>query len=338
MLEARVHRLPLARSFAIARGARTEQPVVRARIVHGGHEGRGECAPYARYGETPEGVAEQVATMADWLETALAEGPGAARVALLTAMPPCAARNALDCALWDLEARVRGLRAWEIAGTPPPDGLRSVLTLSIDTPEAMAEAARGLPTDALKIKLGAGDGQDPARIAAVRAARPEAWLMTDSNEGTKEAELSDLLAACRAARVDLVEQPLPEGAEAVLIAAREAGEAEGLVLCADESCRKDADMAALAAAYDAVNLKLDKTGGLTHALAQASAARAQGLQVMVGCMLGSSLAMAPAAMLSAAAGADPVDLDGPLWLARDETPGIVAPDGSVGLPDAALWG
>ncbi|MBM2575587.1 dipeptide epimerase [Jannaschia sp. Os4] len=338
MLSVAVHRLPLARTFAIARGARTEQPVVRCRVEWEGAAGRGECAPYARYGETPEGVAAQVEGMAGWLSDALRQGPETARAGLLAAAPPCAARNALDCALWDLQAELEGRRVWEIAGVPAPGAMRSVLTLSIDHPAAMAAAARTLPTDAIKVKLGQGDGRDGDRIRAVRDARPEAWLMTDSNEGTPEGQLDDLLDACRAARVDLVEQPVPEGSEPMLERLRADGALEGLVLCADESCRKDADMAALARAYDAVHLKLDKTGGLTRALVDAAAARAAGLSVMVGCMLGSSLAMAPGAVLAAAAGADPVDLDGPLWLAEDEAPGIVAVDGTVSVPEAALWG
>jgi L-alanine-DL-glutamate epimerase-like enolase superfamily enzyme len=216
--------------------------------------------------------------------------------------------------------------------------MRSVLTLSIDAPEAMADAARALPADAIKMKLGAGDGADPDRVAAVRAARPHAWLMTDSNEGTAPADLPALLDACRAARVDLVEQPVPQGSDALLAEMRAAGALEGLVLCADESCSKDPDMGDLARAFDAVNLKLDKTGGLTRALVDARAARAAGLSVMVGCMLGSSLAMAPGAVQAAAAGADPVDLDGPLWLARDEAPGMVGADGMVTPPAPELWG
>ena len=338
MLTVAVERLPLARSFAIARGTRTEQPVVRCAVDWRGARGRGECSPYARYGETPEGVAAEVEALRGWLEAALAEGPAAARAALLDAAPPCAARNALDCALWDLEAKAAGGRVWDLAGVPAPGPLRSVLTVGIDAPDAMAEAARAIPGAAIKVKLGAGDGRDPARVAAVRAARPDAWLMTDSNEGTPEDGLADLLAACRDAGVALVEQPLPEGSEAALDRAREAGLTAGLVLCADESCSKGAAMDALARSYDAVNLKLDKTGGLTRALADAAAARAAGLSVMVGCMLGSSLAMAPGAVLAAAAGADPVDLDGPLWLAEDAAPTLLSPDGTVARPDAALWG
>ncbi|KIT17952.1 N-acetyl-D-Glu racemase DgcA [Jannaschia aquimarina] len=337
-LRVRIDRLPLARAFAISRGARTEQVVVMAEIAAGGAVGRGECSPYARYDETPEGVAAQAEAMGGWLDGALTGGPATAREMLLDAMPPCAARNALDCALWDLEARQTGRRVWEIAGIAAPARMRSVLTLSMDTPDAMAEAARALPTDAIKIKVGARDGEDGARIAAIRAARPDAWLMTDANEGWTEAELPALLDAARDARIDLVEQPLAQGAEPALRRLREAGALDGLVLCADESCSKDAEIAELSRTYDAVNLKLDKTGGLTKALRDAQTAREAGMSVMVGCMLGSSLAMAPGAVLAAASGADPVDLDGPLWLARDRDHGILAEDGTVSAPEPGLWG
>ncbi len=338
MLSASVERLPLARAFAISRGTRTEAVVVVARVAHEGARGWGECTPYPRYDERTEDVRGAIEEMGPWLRDALSDGPDVARDALRDAMEPGAARNALDCALWDLEAKLVGRRPWDLAGTPAPTSLRSVLTIGIDTPDAMAGAARERPSSALKIKLGAGDGRDGARLRAVRRARPDAWLMSDSNEGCMEDELPELLDAARDARIDLVEQPLPAGSEPVLERLRGDGALEGLVLCADESCRREADMTALARAYDAVNLKLDKTGGLTAALDQAAAARAAGLRVMVGCMLGSSLAMAPAAMLAAAAGADPVDLDGPLWLAADREGGVVAPDGTVSLPSGDLWG
>jgi L-alanine-DL-glutamate epimerase-like enolase superfamily enzyme len=337
-LSAVVERLPMARAFAIARGTRSEAVVVVARVEWDGARGLGECTPYPRYGETPEDVRAEIEGLGPWLADAMEDGAYVARDALQDVLPPGAARNALDCALWDLEAKHSGRRVWEMAGTPAPAGLRSVLTLGIDAPEAMAQAARALPSGAIKIKLGAGDGADGARMAALRDARPDAWLMTDSNEGWAQADLPALLDAARAARIDLVEQPLPEGAEAVLERLRDEGAFDGLTLCADESCRKDADMAALARAFDAVNLKLDKTGGLTSALLQVQAARAAGLRVMVGCMLGSSLAMAPGAVLAAAAGADPVDLDGPLWLAQDREGGMLAPDGEVAPPGPALWG
>ena len=337
-LSAAIERLPLARAFAISRGARTEAVVVTARIADGGAAGRGECTPYARYGETPEGVRDDIEAMGTWLRDALSDGPAVARDALLDAMAPCAARNAIDCALWDLEAKASGRRAWALAGLPEPSGLASVLTIGIDAPDAMARAARDCPTHRVKVKLGAGDGLDGDRLAAIRAARPDAVLVVDANEGWAEGDLPALMVSARAAGVAMVEQPLPQGAEAALARLRADGLFEGVTLCADESCRQDVAMADLAAAFDMVNLKLDKTGGLTHALAQARAARDADLGVMVGCMLGSSLAMAPAAMLAAAGAADPVDLDGPTWLRADRDHGIVAPDGAIAVPDAGLWG
>ena len=337
-LSASIERLPLARPFAIARGTRIEQIVVVARLAWQGAEGRGECTPYPRYDETPDGVRADVEAIAGWLGDALGDGPATAREALLSAMPPGAARNAVDCALWDLEAKATGRRAWEVAGIAPPEGLASVLTVGIDAPDAMARAAVACVTHRLKVKLGAGDGRDGDRLRAIRAVRPDAVIVVDANEGWAEREMPALVEAAREARVAMVEQPLPQGQEAALRRMREAGALQGVALCADESCRGDVAMAALAGAFDVVNLKLDKTGGLTHGLAQARAAKAAGLGVMVGCMLGSSLAMAPAAVLARAAGADPVDLDGPTWLAADRDGGIVAADGTVAVPGAALWG
>lgn len=338
MLSAEISRLPLARPFAIARGSRTEQPVVRAHLLWQGMKGRGECTPYPRYGETPELVAEQVEGQSAWLLSALDQGPASARSALLNKLPACAARNAIDCALWDLQSKRDSRSIWHIAGTPRPKGLRSVLTLSIDVPQAMAKAAKALPTDAIKVKLGLGDGLDCDRIIAVRDARPDAWLMTDSNEGMKEEDLPEFLEICRATSVGLIEQPLPAGKEAILEKLRLNGMTEGLVICADESCRKDPDMGELARAYDAVNLKLDKTGGLTQGLRDVQSAQEAGLRVMVGCMVGSSLAMAPGVVLAAAAGANPIDLDGPLWLASDETPSVVDSHGLVSGPESGLFG
>ena len=333
-----VERLPLARAFAISRGARTEQAVVVARIRHGGHAGTGECTPYPRYDETPDGVRAQVEEMGPWLRDALEDGAAVARDALQDAMPPCAARNALDCALWDLEAKAEGRRVWDLAGLAAPEGLASVLTVGIGTPEAMAQDARDCPAKRIKVKLGAGDGRDADRLAAIRAARPEATLVVDANEGWAEGEMAGLMAAARDAGVAMVEQPLPQGQEAALARLRGEGAFEGVTLCADESCRQDVAMADLAGVFDMVNLKLDKTGGLTHGLGQARAAKAAGLRVMVGCMLGSSWAMAPAAVLAQAAGADPVDLDGPLWLKADREGGILSAEGRVAVPGAGLWG
>lgn len=335
-LRAAIETLPLARPFAISRGARTEQTVVVARLRYGRETGVGECSPYARYGETPEGVRAEIEAMAGWLRDAMEDGPRVARDALMDAMAPGAARNAIDCALWDAEAKATARRVWDLAGVAEPAGLRSVLTVGLDAPDAMAEAARAVPSDRIKVKLGAGDGADADRMAAVRAARPDAVIVVDANEGWGADDLHALMAAARDAGVAMVEQPLPQGGDGALDGVR--GAFGDVRLCADESCRQDVDFADLARRYDVANLKLDKTGGLTHALERAEAARAAGMAVMVGCMVGSSWAMAPAAVLAAACGAEVVDLDGPTWLSADREPGMVAADGAVRAPDAALWG
>lgn len=320
-VKARIERFPIAGSFVISRGARTEIVVVVAEIEAGGQIGRGEAVPYAHYGETVEGVAAAIETF----------DPGALdREAMRQTIPAGAARNALDCALWDLEAKRAGKRVWELAGRAAPRPTVTAYTLNLGTPESMAEAARNaahLPL--LKIKLG-GDG-DADRIAAVRDAAPGARLIVDANEAWREANFAANMTACARAGVALVEQPLPAGADEHL---RNAD--RPVPICADESVHVTADLDRLAGKYDAVNIKLDKAGGLTEALALAEAARAQGFRIMVGCMLGTSLAMAPA--LIVAAEADFVDLDGPLLLARDREPGLAYSGATVAPPPAALWG
>lgn len=323
-LSVAVERYPIAGGFTISRGTKTEAVVVVAEIADGADRGRGECVPYARYGETVEGVAAAVAAMAP------AIAGGLDRLALQAAMPAGAARCALDCALLDLAAKRAGTSAAAILGLPEPRPLVTAFTLSLGTPESMAAAAAAAAErPLLKVKLG-GAG-DPARIRAVRTAAPRSTLIVDANEAWDAAVFAENMAACAAAGVALVEQPLPAGADAAL-----AGLDRPVPVCADESLHVAADVAALAERYDAVNIKLDKAGGVTEALAIAAAARAHGLKVMVGCMLGSSLAMAPAILV--AQGADFVDLDGPLLLARDRTPGL-AYEGSVVHPATpALWG
>ena len=198
-LQAAIERLPLARPFAIARGSRTEQAVVVARVAWEGAAGRGECTPYPRYHETPEAAHEEIEAMGSWLRDALTDGPAVARDALLDAMAPGAARNAIDCALWDLEAKSSARRVWEIAGLSAPAGLASVLTVGLDAPDAMARAAAVCPSARIKVKLGAGDGRDGERLAAIRAARPDAVLVVDANEGWRTAEMPALMDAARAA-------------------------------------------------------------------------------------------------------------------------------------------
>jgi L-alanine-DL-glutamate epimerase-like enolase superfamily enzyme len=324
MLEARIERWPIAGSFTISRGAKTEAVVVAADVQHGDTIGRGECVPYPRYGETPEATLAAILSMKDALHA------GLDRQALQAAMPPCAARNALDCALLDLEAKQRGLRIWEHLGRPAPRPCVTAYTISLGTPEAMASAsAKAAHRKLLKIKLG-GDG-DEARIAAVRQAAPACELIVDANEAWTEANLERNLAACALARVTLIEQPLPAGQDAALADIK-----RPIAVCADESVHDRASLSGLRARYDAVNIKLDKTGGLTEALAMADAAATQGFDIMVGCMVATSLSMAPAMLLAQQARF--VDLDGPLLLARDRDGGLRYDGSLVDPPDAALWG
>jgi L-alanine-DL-glutamate epimerase-like enolase superfamily enzyme len=288
--------------------------------TEGGAEGRGECVPYARYGETLDSVAAQIAALPERLD----------RAALAEALPAGAARNAVDCALWDLEAKRAGRRVWEIAGLAAPGPLVTAYTLSLDTPEAMrAKAAANAHRPLLKIKL--GTPEDMPRLEAVRAGAPEARLIVDANEGWTAEVYADLAPHLLRLGVEMVEQPLPAGADDAL-----GDMARPLPVCADEACHDRASLPALAGKYDMVNIKLDKTGGLTEALALRDAARAAGYRVMVGCMVGSSLAMAPAVI--AAQGAEVVDLDGPLLLAEDREAPLVYDAEGVHPPEAALWG
>lgn len=328
-LSVTVESWPIAGAFTIARGSKTEARVVVASIsAGGGATGRGECVPYARYGESADSVVAQIEAQKDAIAS------GAAREELRRRLPAGAARNALDCALWDLEAKTAGKRAWELAGLPEPRSVTTAYTLSLGAPEAMEKAAREASArPLLKVKLGgAGDAE---RIAAVRRGAPASALIVDANEAWDERNLETYLAACRAAGVKLIEQPLPAGKDAALeeIAADARG---GVPICADESLHTLADLDAAAKRYQAINIKLDKAGGLTEAIELSRAARALGLKIMVGCMVGTSLAMAPALLL--AGEADFVDLDGPLLLARDRTPGLRF-EGSTVFPfGPELWG
>jgi L-alanine-DL-glutamate epimerase-like enolase superfamily enzyme len=281
--------------------------------------------PYARYGETVEGVAAAIEAMRPRIEG------GLTREALQSAMPAGAARNAVDCALWDLDAKRSGIRAHVTAGLERWPAVTTAYTISLDTPEAMAAAVeRAADRPILKIKLGAPDG-DLVRIAAVRRAAPDATLIADANEGWTEENLSEHFAACADAGFALVEQPLPAKGDAFL-----ASLPRPVPICADESVHDRASLDRLVGLYDAVNIKLDKTGGLTEALALADAAAVRGLSLMIGCMVGTSLAMAPALVLAPRARF--VDLDGPLLLARDREPGLVYDGSIVHPPSPALWG
>jgi len=317
-------RFPLAAAFTISRGSKTEAAVLTCTLREGANAGRGECVPYARYGETLDSVRGQIEAM-----RAAIEG-GMTRAALLDAMAPGAARNALDCALWDLEAKSgAGSVAGRIASRPPRP-LETAYTIPLGTAEAMAaqaraEAARPL----LKVKVGTGD--DESRIRAVTEAAPASRIILDANEGWSEENLARHLAVAAQCRVALIEQPLPAGQDEAL-----RGIARTVPVCADESVHTAQDLDRLAGLYDAVNIKLDKAGGLTAALALNERARALGFKVMVGCMVGTSLAMAPAVLL--AQDADFVDLDGPLLLARDRRPALRYEGSTVHPPESALWG
>lgn len=324
-LDVAVERFPIAGAFTIARGSRTEAVVVLATITDPeGRIGRGECVPYARYGETVESVTALIRDQAE------AIAAGATRADLLLRMTAGAARNALDCALFDLEAKQLGRPAFEIAGLSAPAVATTAYTLSLGDPESMEEAARkAAHRPLLKVKLG-GVG-DPERIAAVRRGAPDSRLIVDANEAWRAETIEANLAACVAAGVGLIEQPLPAGEDALL-----ADLARPIPICADESLHDRAGLDALSRRYDAINVKLDKAGGLTEAVMLAHEARARGFSLMIGCMVGTSLAMAPAMLL--AHHADYVDLDGPLLLARDREPGLRFDGSLIHPPEPALWG
>ncbi len=315
---------PLAGRFTISRGSRTQSDVVLVELTQGGITGRGECLPYARYGETIEGVVETI----EGLRGVLAQGLD--RMGLQKTLPPGAARNALDCALWDLEAKQAGCRVWELLGQPEPRTVVTAYTLSFDSAEKMGEAAaREAGRPLLKLKLAGPD--NVVRIAAVRAQAPRARIILDANEGWTPAIYAELAPHLAVLGVELVEQPLPAGEDQALATMQ-----HPVPICADESCHDRASLEALVGLYDFVNIKLDKTGGLTEALALKAAAKAHGLRVMVGSMLATSLSMAPALLV--AQEAEVVDLDGPLLLAHDRPDGLRYEDSQVHPAAPALWG
>ena len=310
---------PLVRAFTISRGSRTEAHVLTASVNDGGITGCGECVPYARYGETLDSVQRQIERF-----------DGIDRTALQEALPPGAARNAIDCALWDLEAKLLGRRVWELAGFSAPGPVVTAYTISLDTPHKMGlAAAENSRRPMLKIKLGTPD--DMPRLEAVRNNAPNTRIIVDANEGWTAEIYSDLAPHLVRLGVELVEQPLPARDDAVL-----AEIPRPLPVCADESCHDRASLPNLKGRYDFVNIKLDKTGGLTEALALRNAARAAGYGVMVGCMMGSSLAMAPAVLV--AQNADVVDLDAPLLLAEDREEPLGYDGSEVHPPSRELWG
>ncbi len=311
----------LAQAFTISRGSRTEARVLTVRVADGGASGWGECVPYARYGETLESVAAEIAGVAT---------EGLTREGLQEALPAGAARNALDCALWHLEAVRAGRRVWELAGLRPPGPEVTAYTLSLDTPAAMRAAAQAQAhRPLLKIKLGTPD--DMPRLEAVRAGAPDARIVVDANEGWSAEIYADLAPHLARLGVALVEQPVPAGEDEAL-----RGLARPVPLCADESVHDRATLGRLEGLYDMVNIKLDKTGGLTEGLALRAEAERRGFGIMVGCMVGSSLAMAPAVLL--AQGAAVVDLDGPLLLAEDRAVPLLYDAAGVHPPASELWG
>ncbi len=310
----------LAQVFTISRGSRTEAKVLTVRVTRDGVTGWGECVPYARYDETLDSVTAEIEGLP----------AGITRAELQDALSPGAARNAVDCALWGLEAKQTGKRVWELAGLPAPKPEITAYTLSLDTPEKMQEqAAKNAFRPLLKIKLGTPD--DMVRLEAVRAGAPKSRIIIDANEGWSAEVYADLAPHLVRLGVGLVEQPLPAGDDDALI-----GMERPVPVCADEACHDRASLPALKGKYDIVNIKLDKTGGLTEAIALRQAAEAEGYGVMVGCMVGSSLAMAPATLI--AQGVAYTDLDGPLLLAEDRDEPLKFDDAGVHPPSAKLWG
>jgi len=314
----------IAGGFAISRGSRTHAHVLVVHLTEGNVTGRGECVPYARYGESLDSVTAQVESLRGELERGLSGKD------LQNAMPAGAARNAVDCALWDLSAKLSGRTTADIAGLPPLGPLTTAFTISVGDPQKMADAAaKAAHRPLLKVKLG-GVGDDE-RIAAVRENAPDSTLIVDANEAWDNTCFETNLDACAAAGVELIEQPLPAGEDELL-----AEISRQVVVCADESLHTSADLEKLRDRYDAVNIKLDKAGGLTEALKMVKKARSLDFKIMVGCMLGTSLGMAPAVV--AAQGADYVDLDGPLLLSKDRDPGLRFEASTLYPPESALWG
>ena len=323
-LEVRAESWPIRGHFAISRGSRTEAHVVTVELRDGDHFGRGECVPYARYGETPESVIAQIENLRDAIATELDSDK------LQDALTAGAARNALDCAFWDLDCKSAGKRIWEMAYRQEAQPLITAYTLSLDTPENMQAAAReNADRPLLKLKLAGPD--DLERVEAVRAGAPKAEIIVDANEGWTRDIYTSLAPELLELGVKLIEQPLPAGEDDVL-----GDMARPVPVCADESCHDRRSLAELEGKYDFINIKLDKTGGLTEALALKVEAEKRGFGIMVGCMLGTSLAMAPAHLIAQGAGI--VDLDGPLLLEKDREPPLRYEGSTVYPPDAALWG
>lgn len=323
-LNIRHRSLPLRAPFRISRGVKHHADVVVAELTQDGCTGRGESVPYARYGESVASVLDEM----EALRNDLCAGMG--RDELQARLPPGAARNALDSALWDLHARLCRVPVWTQLAKPPHEPLITALTVSLDTPQAMEQAASRI-ADAKLIKIKVAADDPAARIEAVRRAAPSARLIVDPNESWSIEILHELQPTLERAGVDLIEQPLPAVADADLL-----GFASRIPICADEACHTTADLPRLLDRYQAINIKLDKTGGLTEAWRLLRAARTQGFRIMVGCMVGSSLGIAPA--LDIAREAEFIDLDGPLWLEHDHADGVQLKDGLLVPPAPGFWG
>ncbi|MGB5201595.1 MAG: N-acetyl-D-Glu racemase DgcA [Sedimenticolaceae bacterium] len=315
---------PIRGSFTISRGAKTQADVVLVELSSGEFKGRGECVPYTRYGESCDSVIEQIESLRQDLQQ------GLDRIQLQQKLTAGAARNALDCAFWDLQAKMSQRGVWELLGLPAMQPLTTAYTLSLDSPESMHKAAlEHADRPLLKLKL-AGEG-DIERVRAVRKGAPKARLIVDANEGWDPGIYRRMVPEFLKLGVEMIEQPLPAADDEALRSLE-----RPIPICADESCHESESLKDVVGKYDMVNIKLDKAGGLTAALQLRKAAEAEGLRIMVGCMLATSLAMAPATVL--AQGAEIVDLDGPLLLERDRHPGLSFYRSVVSPPQPALWG
>ena len=323
IVDAQEQSWPLEKPFRISRGSRTEAQVVVVTVTDGQHTGRGEGVPIARYNQTPTSVLAQI--------EAIKSEKNLDRHRIQELLPRGAARNALDCAFWDLEAKISGKRVWELTNFPIKPEVETSYTISLDTPEKMGAAAKASANaPILKLKLG-GDEIDLARVQAVREAAPAAGLLIDANESWSPALYREIVPALNGLKIELIEQPFPADADEVLETLD-----HPIPVCADESCHNSADLVRLTNRYEMINLKLDKTGGLTEALVLSDRVRESGFKLLIGCMVGTSLSMAPARVLASAA--DYVDLDGPLLLARDRDHGLTYENNRIGLPSRELWG
>ena len=316
---------PLAGAFRISRGTRKVSDVLMVEVNDGNYVGRGECFPYARYGEDIDSVQKQLNSVRSEIEH------GLDRQALLNVLAPGAARNAVDCALWDLEAKRAGVRVWDLADLPAPEPVTTVYTLGVDEPAIMGERAReNSDRPRLKLKM-TGDGADLERVRNIHKNAPNARLVVDANEGWSIEQYLEYAPQFKELGVEMIEQPLPSTDDEQL-----SGVDRPIPVCADESCHDRATLKSLVGKYDMINIKLDKTGGLTEALNLRDAALKQGLSIMVGCMIGTSLAMAPGILVAQEAAI--VDLDGPLLLAEDRAPGLSFTGSVIHPPEACLWG